>query len=419
MSIKNSLIYSVNSIISATIPFFMMPILTRYLSPEAYGQVAMYNLLVAGLFSLTSLSCHGLILREYFEGYTSKEYSRLVGNALLLVLLCVLIVSLLLFIFNDLIASILNVDDKWLFYAIISSYCSFVINVRLSIYQAKSKPFKYGVVQIVQSIFNVFLGLYFVISLELDAEGRVLSIVFALVVVAILSFLSLVKNKEVSFFLDFRFLKKFIIFGGPLIPHVFGGFLLFTIDRFVVQTKLGIEAVGIYMVAITFSNGMNLILNSVNKAFTPWLFSYLSKQNADLRVLFKYKIYLLIVFVSITVFSFLISDSIVGVLAGDDFSTAGDVLPFLVLGQCLFGMYLSIVNYIIYTKQTIYLSYITISSSIFNIISLYILLPYYGLIGAGYAFAMSNLLRFFITLFVLNKLINSKILNFGNYNEKF
>ncbi|MGJ3660750.1 oligosaccharide flippase family protein, partial [Shigella boydii] len=43
---KNSSIYLISNIFNALIPFILLPILTRNLTPYEYGQIAMFQTLV-------------------------------------------------------------------------------------------------------------------------------------------------------------------------------------------------------------------------------------------------------------------------------------------------------------------------------------------------------------------------------------
>jgi len=80
---KASGIYTLSSIINAAIPFLLLPLLTRYLSPEEYGIVSMYALLLSITSVFTGLSVHGAINRAYFDEKINnhKEY---VWNSLII-----------------------------------------------------------------------------------------------------------------------------------------------------------------------------------------------------------------------------------------------------------------------------------------------------------------------------------------------
>lgn len=52
MLIKSSLIYLVSSVINKGLPFILLPILTKYLTPEEYGIIAMFQLSITVFYAL-------------------------------------------------------------------------------------------------------------------------------------------------------------------------------------------------------------------------------------------------------------------------------------------------------------------------------------------------------------------------------
>ena len=41
--LRNSTIYLTSNILNALVPFLLLPVLTRYLTPDEYGQIAMFQ----------------------------------------------------------------------------------------------------------------------------------------------------------------------------------------------------------------------------------------------------------------------------------------------------------------------------------------------------------------------------------------
>ena len=79
--------------------------------------------------------------------------------------------------------------------------------------------------------------------------------------------LLITRNRELEFFSIYnRNLKEILLFGFPLIPHVAGGFLINSVDRIILASKIDLHAVGIYMSA------MQLVIFAV-----WWLANYLHK----------------------------------------------------------------------------------------------------------------------------------------------
>ena len=58
---KNTFIYTGTNVINKAIPFFLLPIMTRYLTPIDYGIVATFNVLLAVMVVFVGLSMHGAI----------------------------------------------------------------------------------------------------------------------------------------------------------------------------------------------------------------------------------------------------------------------------------------------------------------------------------------------------------------------
>ena len=64
---KGAGVYVIASIINAAVPFLLLPVLTRYLSPAEYGEVALFNVWVSLAGALCGLSVHAAANRKYFS----------------------------------------------------------------------------------------------------------------------------------------------------------------------------------------------------------------------------------------------------------------------------------------------------------------------------------------------------------------
>src|SRR5665648_509182 len=88
--IKTSFIYTLTKAINASIPFLLMPVLTRYLNPEDYGVVAMFGVLLSFLVPFTGLNSHGAIARKYYDR-DEVDLPTYVTNCLLILITSTLI----------------------------------------------------------------------------------------------------------------------------------------------------------------------------------------------------------------------------------------------------------------------------------------------------------------------------------------
>ena len=130
----------------------------------------------------------------------------------------------------------------------------------------------------------MLLSITFVVILNYGSQGRVYAYVIAIIIAALFAIGFLLKDKILKIFVwRLDYIKQILLFGVPLIPHVLGGFLLSSIDRFVINEKLGLSEAGFYMVAVQISMAFTIIFDAINKAFIPWLFEILISGNEKLK----------------------------------------------------------------------------------------------------------------------------------------
>lgn len=383
-------------------PFLLIPILTRLLSPEAYGQIAMFTIFTSALASVVGLSVHSAANRRYFDDdVTASKLARFNGNCILILLVSTIALILIFGFIDELISRYLGIPIFWVYLGVLSVFCVFLLNIRLGQWQIRSKAKYYGFAQIMNAIIGFSLSIVLVVQLHLGAEGRVYGVVITSVLIGIVAILSLKKDKLIRLKYCKKDVKDALSFGVPLIPHVVGGFLLLSVDRLVINNKLGLDMTGVYMVAVSIGSALSIIFNSINKAYSPWLFGQLKVGGSVRKTrIVKYTYIYFLCLIVVSVLAFYIAPPILRLVVGESFYAAADVLPIIMLGQVFFGMYLMVTNYIFYVKKTKYLSYVTISSGLINLGLLLILIPLYGIIGAALAFAIANCLRFLGTWIV-------------------
>ncbi len=387
------------------IPFALLPILTRYLSPTEYGTVAMFQILVSALAAVTGLSVHGAANRKYYDADISHtELSQYVGSCLQILIATTLAALALAFVFSAQLTIWLGLASSWIIWAVLISSATFVINLRLGQWQVRSAAIKYGVLQISSSLANMLLAIVLVVVLSKGAAGSIEAQAWVIPLFAAISILSLVKDKLLTFTWRPDFLREALNFGIPLMPHIVGLFLLNAADRLVIKTHLGLAEAGVYMVALQITMAMSIVFDAINKAYVPWLYERLARDRADekkqiVRGTYTY----FAISLAIAAVAFGAGPYVIKLLAGHEYHDAGPLVGWLALGQAFGGMYLIVTNYIFYSKRTGLLAFTTISSSLLNLALLVVLVQYYGLIGAAWAFAIAMGVRFALTWLVAQK----------------
>ncbi|MEJ8836237.1 lipopolysaccharide biosynthesis protein [Ramlibacter sp. AN1133] len=394
--VSTSAVYLLTNVLNAAIPFALLPVLTRYLSPAEYGRVAMFQTLVGAIGAVIGVGMAAALTRKYYEPDLSSPDARdFLGACVQLLVIVSLIVLALLLPFSSPLGGFLGLDAKWIPWAIPVAMGSVLIQIRLTMWQVRGRAASYGAFQVGQSVSNVVLSLLFVTVLLLGAAGRITAQSLSVVVFAAAGLLVLRRDGAISL-LSWRpqFLKELIAYGVPLIPHVLSAFVLFSIDRVVITTELGLTNAGIYVVAAQLAGVVSLLFDAVGKAYTPWLFECLARgdETERARVVRSTYAWFLLFLVGAGV-AFLVGPPIVVMIAGERYAGGGEVLGWLVLGQCFMGMYALLSNYLMYAKRTGVLSLVTVVSASVYLLLLLILVRMLGLKGAAIAYAAGMAFR--------------------------
>ncbi|QKJ87769.1 polysaccharide biosynthesis protein [Paramixta manurensis] len=396
---KNSSIYLSSNILNALVPFLLLPVLTHHLSPDDYGQIAMFQTLVSGLAALTGLNTVGAANRRFYDKLTTETLAEYNGACIHILLLSSLGLFFIAAILSSPLSNLLHIPESWIYFAIAISAGTFIIQLRLGQWQIREQAVKYGIMQVSQSILLFVLTIFLLLWLKQGAFSRVNALGIATFIYVLISIITLYHSNliRVTRF-HYNNIKDALKFGVPLIPHIVGIFFLSAIDRILINKQLGVGEAGIYMLGVQLSLGMIVVFDAINKALIPWLYKILAANDTAQimrMVRFTYLYFVIVGFLGIL--AFWIGPLVVKLVAGPAYLRATSVIGWLCLGQAFTGMYLMVTNYLFYARQTGRLSLVTVSCGIFNIILLLYMMHIKGIVGVAMAFAISMFIRFLAT----------------------
>lgn len=400
---RSAAVYLGSSFLNRLVPFLVMPVLTRCLTPDDYGIVAMFTVLLSFVSPLAGLSIHGAIYRKYFD-LDRDEMKIYVTNALGILLLSSCIVGLVLFIFSGPISTLTAIPPKW-FWAVISiSVMSFFIQILLSLWQVQVKPISYGIFQNLYTVTNVAFIIFFVLILGLSWRGSIAGSLFASIIFGLAALLLLHRQKWLRFSFNLDYIKNALNFGVPMLPTALKGSIMTVIDRLFITNMIGLATTGLYAVGFQLSMAIGLLTASFNNAYVPWLFEKLKRNNDDINrkiVMYTYLYFVLIIVIALM--WALVSIWLLGFFVGPKFYGARIYVVWLSLGFAFSGMHSMVVNYIYYTQKTAMYGFISIISIGVNIGLNYFLISRHGGIGAAQATCITFLLVFLLTWWLAAK----------------
>ncbi|MGE5403313.1 MAG: lipopolysaccharide biosynthesis protein [Candidatus Saccharibacteria bacterium] len=394
--VRSSGLYTFTNALNAGIPFLLMPVLTRYLSTEDYGIVAMCSVMVTFIYPFTNLSADMLINRMYCEK-ESIDLPAFVTNYFLVLICSTAIVSLVLYLVAGPISKLMSFPGSLLWMMIALSAGQSITMIVLATFQAQVKPIQFGIYQIVLTIINAGLSIWFVVSLGMDWRGRIDAQLIAYTVVVIIGMVLLWKGKWLKFEFRKDYIKQGLSFSLPLIPHALGGIAITLMDRVFLTRMVGLEATGIYMAGLQIATVINILAESFNKAYVPWLYERLTNNifAEKLRLVKMTYVYFVLSLIVAVCFG-LVAPWFLSFFLGKGFVGCGVYVLWLAVGFAFQGMYMTVVSYVYYAKKTAPLAVITLSIVVANIGLNYLCIHSFGAIGAAYSTMASYFLRFLL-----------------------
>lgn len=404
---SNILIYGGTNAVKSLIPFLMLPILTMYISPKEYGELALIEITILFLLPFIMLNINGAINVEFFRKDNKSEYKQYVVNAIILSFLSFLFISILLFLLKDTIFELINIEQKWIEFLALFTFLRVLTSVILVIFQASQKANYYASFSIFQTIVDFTISYYLIVVLELGIEGRLIGIYGSFFIFSILAIYILYKMDYFKEKLTLNYTKEILSFGIPLIPHAIGGLILAMSDRYFISYFYDNSEVGLYTVAYQISAVLLLISMSINQAWSPMFFKLMKENKHD--YINKFIMILFILFLVSTVSVYLLSPLIYDNFIDIKFHDSKVYFFSLLLGFAFQSFYFLFTNYLFYYKKTALLSLITFAGAAINLILNYILIKQYGVIGVAYATAITWFL-YFISVAIIVKYLKGQII---------
>lgn len=392
--LRSGLIYTAANLATAGLPFLLLPLLTRALGPEEYGQVVAFALIVVLSGALAGFNVHAAVGVMWFRK-EREDMRRLVGMAMMLALLSTAVIApataLVLYLRPEIGAGL---SPMWGAAAAVTAGANVVVQARLGLWQAQDMPWRLAALQFTTAGLNLGASLFAVFVLGLGAEGRNGGYAAATLLAAAIAVLAMAYGGELSRRLRRQDLMELIRFGCPLAVHILAGAILATADRWMVSFRLDAEALGIYGAGAQLGMMMAILGDAFVKAYAPWLYGRLRSDTPQDRlwaVGAAYGVIPLFLITGVVLGIFLHFAS--GVVLGPAFAASAVVLPWFMLGGALNGVYLSISSLYFFSGRTGLLAAVTISSGVISLLVTVVLTLAFGMVGAamGYAAAQAIL----------------------------
>jgi O-antigen/teichoic acid export membrane protein len=401
--VKDAGLYTVFRIIDKIVPFLLIPIITRKLTPDEFGIFVLFQALAGIVLPLMTLSVDSSILLNYFK-VRADRFKNYFSSGYLLLLLSSILISIIIWVLTKPISDLTEFPADWITTILLFCFFQFHSNLALNLYQVKKKVFRFGVYSVCLTLTKNILMLILVLYLGMKWEGIIISYVVAYGVFFCISLWLFNLNDLYTIKVEKRYLFDNIKVGYPLSLHAIGSWLGSSASRILISSLIGTAATGSFGVGATIALLVLYIQDSFNKAFVPYLFEKLENYNQEIgnqlvKLTYIYNAIIFVYSLIVGIVGYFLIDTIFGA----EYIDGREIVIFVALGYAFDGMYKMHVNYIFYVKKTQLIFLITMLTGILNIGLTYISILKFGLAGAGVAFCIVNIIAYFVSWYIAQK----------------
>jgi O-antigen/teichoic acid export membrane protein len=395
--------YTFFRVFDSLIPFLLLPIITRILSPDEFGTYVLFQAFVSILLPLMTLSVDSSILLSYFK-VKRETFKNYFSSGYVLMIISALLLSLIILIFRIPLSIITKFPADWIIAILFICFFQFHSNLALHLFQIKQQPKQFGFYSISLTTLKNVLMLLFVIVGGLKWQGMILGYLIAYAVFFILSIYLFKSENLFTKQIKKEFMIDNVKVGYPLSLHQIGAWLSSFATRIIVGGLLGTAATGSFGVGATIGLIVGFVQDSFNRAFVPYLFNNLNNFNdvVEVRLItltYAYNLFLLGFGIGVGMFGYFF----VEIIFGQAYSQGKEVVLLISLAEAFNGMYKMHVNYIFYTKKTYLIFIITMSTGILNIVLSYLFIKQYGLMGGALSLCLINLIGYLMSWYIGNR----------------
>lgn len=413
LTVKVSTSYAICSILQKCLSFITLPLFTRLLTTEQYGQYTIYSswqgiLMIFLTLNLAYGSFQTAMVK--YEDRRSEYISAIQGICILLS-----IVFLLIYIpFREVCNRIFELPTC----LVLLMVSEIIFSTATQFWMERNRfEFKYKSV-IAVTLFTSILSPVFAFILVLLTQEKGYARIFGYALINVLvGFIIFIQNtKKGKKLFDKELWSYALHFNIPLIVYYLSQVIFNQSDRIMISHMIGTGEAAMYGVAYNLAMILNFILNAINGAYVPWMYGKIKEGRGDENRSISLILIILMGLMILCVIWF--APEIISIMAGEKYEAAVYVVAPVAMSLLLLFYCQLFINVEFYYEEKKMLVYGSIGAAVLNIVLNYLFIPVYGFIAAGYTTMASYILFALSNFFEMRYVLKERALLDNLYNYK-
>jgi len=396
---KNSLVYGLGNISTKLIGFVLLPVYTSHLSVHEYGILAILEVSSQVIIGVFGLSLTYPFFRWYYDKeYIEKRRTMMFTCMITLALVCSILIFVAIILRRQISIILFGLDKYEILVVLLtlSASLQIIASIPSALMQLQQKSLLFSFSNIVQLLASLIITIFLVVWLNMNVIGIYIAQTIGGAVYLLILGRYIFKNIDFKF--DIVLLRGMLAVSLPLVVSSFFNILIIVADRYVLRYLGHFADVGIYSLGFKIANTIYVfVVMSINLALTPIIYKIMDEPN-NRRIYSKMMTYTGFIVMLCAIGVSLFGMELIKLLARNpEYWSAYKVVPFVALGIFLWMLRdISAIGLNI-SKKTKIVSMIVIIVSIFNLVVNAILISIFQVMGASYAFLLSQFVFLILT----------------------
>lgn len=384
-------VYFVLSLVQKSSSLFLLPLYTRYMTPEQYGVYAVCqtitSIVVVILFLAINDNMYFPVMKK------NSEVPQLISTMVLFEIFATILFIGVLIVIRRFVqtVSIFHVPFfPFIYYSIFLSITMVFSSTYFYFLQASEKTLQYSILTFSAFCISASLTLYFLIVHHLGAMSFIFAAISANAVVSLFGIPRLFHKFGFQF--SVPKLKKMLLFSVPGIPTHLSYWIKECMDRIFLAGSGSLQNTGIYQIALSYSGVLNFGIEAFYNSNNPRFVALIQdKENLGKKITAMMPVSM--AFFSILAFGIsLFAYEIIFLLTSKGYHGAAQYVPLIATGLAVSLVYHNVVGILYHYSKTIQVSAVSIIYSVVSIPITFFLVKFYGIWGAALSIICSNVI---------------------------
>lgn len=409
-----SMAYAICSILQNCLGFITLPIFTRIMTTEQFGQFTIYSSWSAILVIFITLNLPYGSFSTAMVKFEDKRDEYIASAEAI----CLSFAALFFAIYLPFRKYWNNLFELPTLFIIIMVF-ELLANAGIMFWNGKQRfEYKYKafiVVTLFNSLLAPILAYVLVTNTEDKGYARIIGYSSVTIVVGGIIFLgNLVKGKKLF---NKEFWKYALGFNLPLVCYYLSQVIFNQSDRIMIDHYYGKSEAAIYGVAYTLAMILTFVLNAINNSYVPWFYGKIKEGKKEENKSISCMISILMAFLLSGVIW--LAPEIVLLMGGKQYAQAIWIVPPVAVSVLLLFYSQLFINVEFYYEKKGHLVGASIFSAILNIVLNAIFIPTVGYVAAGYTTLVSYIVFVVANYIAMKKVLKDEKEENNAYDIKF